>query len=140
MRRLLSFSVVALALIGFGVSTCFAQDAAATRHRFLEAAKNGRRNEVEALLKAGVVTSVKDASGRTALHLAAGGAHDDMVQTLLEHGADLNAKLPVHLQHARHVRAGGRRRQPPARGDELSLGLRIPRHEPCLRSTTRRTP
>lgn len=92
MGRQWRFFVFALALIDFGASPCFAQEAAGSRQQLLEAAKNGRVAEVEALLKAGVATAVRDTSGRTALHLAAQGGHQATAQALLDHGADVNIK------------------------------------------------
>ncbi|MDE3154162.1 MAG: ankyrin repeat domain-containing protein, partial [Acidobacteriota bacterium] len=56
------------------------------------AAKNGRADVVEALLKAGANAQATTASGATALMLAAAAGSTPAVQTLLAHGADVNAR------------------------------------------------
>lgn len=58
----------------------------------IEAAKRGDAAEVEAIASehSGLINQ-KDASGATALHYAAFGGHRQVVQILVEHGADINA-------------------------------------------------
>lgn len=92
MQRQLILFVIVLVVTGVGVSACFAQDAAANERQLLDAAKNGNASAVEALLKGGISVGIKDAAGRTPLHLAAGSGHQMTAQTLLDHGADINAK------------------------------------------------
>ena len=46
----------------------------------------------EALLEAGAGIDVRDNSGRTALHYAAAAGYTDVAKSLVEHGADVNAK------------------------------------------------
>ena len=46
----------------------------------------------EALLAAGAGIDVRDNSGRTALHYAAAAGYTDVAKTLVDHGADVNAK------------------------------------------------
>lgn len=57
----------------------------------LGAAGRGDVTRVTALLKGGAKVTVRDAAGRTPLHLAAKGAHADVLKSLILHDADVNA-------------------------------------------------
>jgi len=92
MQRYLTLLIIAFAVMGVAVSTCLAQDAVTNEQRLLEVAKNGRVEEVTALLEAGAAVNARDAQGRTALYLAAQGGHQATAQALLDHGADPNIK------------------------------------------------
>jgi uncharacterized protein len=58
----------------------------------LAAAARGDASGVEALAKSGARLDQRDGHGRTAVHVAAHGSHDDVVRALAKAGADLNAK------------------------------------------------
>lgn len=57
------------------------------------AAYNGHLEMTEYLIKIGCVTDVYDKKGRGAIHFAAYMGHDNIVKTLIEQGADVNAKV-----------------------------------------------
>jgi ankyrin repeat protein len=59
---------------------------------FLYAAKEGKLNEVELLLKEGADINAKDNAGWTALMYASANCHKDIVELLIKAGADIDAK------------------------------------------------
>ncbi|XP_049853777.1 poly [ADP-ribose] polymerase tankyrase-1-like isoform X2 [Schistocerca gregaria] len=70
--------------------------------KLIEAAKQGRVEELRALLEAGADIDGKDIYGRTALHTAAWNRHVEAVRTLLYAGADVSARdneeyAPLHM-------------------------------------------
>lgn len=58
----------------------------------VETARDGRLEPVVALLAKGSATDERDASGRTALHLAAAGRHAEVVRALIKARADVHAQ------------------------------------------------
>jgi len=68
-----------------------------------DAARDGDLAQVRALLKHNPdLVSTRDSTGRTPLHFAAYEGHEDVVELLLAHGADVNAKAdngetPLHF-------------------------------------------
>ena len=65
-----------------------------------EAASQGSLEDVQRLIGNGKDVDQLDADGRTALHFAAAGAHRDVVQFLLQSGADPNGHVPRLLPMA----------------------------------------
>lgn len=67
----------------------------------VQAAKFGMKSVTELLLKKGICVNQRDAKGVTPLEAAAGNNHVEVVQLLLEHGADIYAhsnewSTPLH--------------------------------------------
>jgi ankyrin repeat protein len=74
---------------------------AAMDKELLDAAKEGKTQEVQRLIEAGADLSTKDGSGLTALHLASWNGHRATAAVLLEAGAPVHAKsnygsTPLH--------------------------------------------
>lgn len=74
------------------------------RIRLIEAAKKGDLDAVRALVESGMSTEVKDDNGMGPLHWAAKNGHPEVAETLIDAGADVNAKTvnaasvtPLHL-------------------------------------------
>jgi len=73
------------------------------RGRLAGAPEGRQRATIERLVAAGAVVSLADAGGATPLHRAVRARSPEAVRALLEHGADLNARLgkqrttPLHL-------------------------------------------
>jgi len=59
---------------------------------FLEASKNGNKEDVELFIKAGIDVNAKGEYGRTALMWASRNGHTEIARLLIEKGADVNAK------------------------------------------------
>lgn len=61
--------------------------------RFMEAAKIGDLDGIRAILRTGPeLVNRRDATGATALHLAAFGGHREVAEELVRHGAAINAR------------------------------------------------
>jgi ankyrin repeat protein len=60
--------------------------------RIHEVSERGDIAQVQTLLSGGVRVDAKDDVGKTPLHSAALGGHENLVAYLLDHGADINAK------------------------------------------------
>ena len=61
--------------------------------KLMEAAKQGGIAEVKSILQGhGKLINQRDQSGATALHYAAFGGHRSVVQELVKHGAEINAR------------------------------------------------
>ena len=80
----------------FSNISAFAQNGKLTKDEraLLDAAKNGKVKNVERLLKKDININVADTEGakNTALIYAAGSGHKDVVKTLVDAGADINAR------------------------------------------------
>ena len=74
----------------FSVALLFTSGAC--RADLFEAAKQGDAGAVRAALAAGVPADVRDREGRTPLHLAAQAGHTDVIQILLDAGAEVDAE------------------------------------------------
>jgi len=100
--------VLAVSVLALGKPPAFATDvtsAAASsprtlNERLIDAARDGRADEVEALLRDGAKADARDDSFRTPLILAASTGQVEIVQALLKAGADVNAKGGVNDQTA----------------------------------------
>ena len=57
---------------------------------YLKAADDGELKTLVLLLNAGANIKCMDEDGYSALHLAAGEGHDDIVKILVDHGLDVN--------------------------------------------------
>ena len=69
-------------------------DAPSSHHLLRKAADYGRWQLVTALVGAGVPVEADEPSGTTPLHVAAGAGESEVVELLVEHGADLSATDP----------------------------------------------
>lgn len=82
-----------------------------TQEAFVEAAKNGDTLAVELFLAAGMSPDARDEDGQTALRWAVAKGHTDIVQRLLDRGADINEDggralvLAAALGHTNIVKA-----------------------------------
>lgn len=75
------------------------------RDQMVRAAFEGQRETVEHLLKSGVSAKIKTAEGMTVIIAAAWNGHADVVEVLLEHGADVEARLDSGGGTALHIAA-----------------------------------
>ncbi|KAK2587933.1 hypothetical protein KPH14_004021 [Odynerus spinipes] len=66
------------------------------------AAQYNDRDKVERLLRKGVSPDTEDSAGYTALHYAARNGHNQICETLLQHGANVNAKTRCGQATALH--------------------------------------
>ena len=77
-----------LAVLALSVTVAFA----GLNENLLEAARLGNLPEVKRLLDAGAAVNARDNEGETALMLASGGGHREVVELLLAKEAEVNAK------------------------------------------------
>ncbi|BBN02101.1 hypothetical protein MPTK1_2g12800 [Marchantia polymorpha subsp. ruderalis] len=68
---------------------------------FLEAARYGDLEDLQAIVARGIIVDSSDEQGRTALHMASANGHLPVVQFLIAQGADVNSKnaednTPLH--------------------------------------------
>ena len=98
---LTSLSIVAVSLGLVGPAGAGHDDPA--EQRFVEAARSGDLATLEDLVGQGVNVNASQGDGRTALHLAAERRDVEMVEFLLEHGADVERGTRIGDYRALHV-------------------------------------
>jgi uncharacterized protein len=89
------FACVCMAMVLAGAAHAQTAPSAteiAAYNGLLAAAARGDAATVEALARAGARLDQRDGHGRTAVHIAAHGSHDDVVVALAKANADLNAR------------------------------------------------
>src|SRR5258708_2564054 len=98
MRRMLTTGLSICAMVALSLSLTHA--AAAGAASFVEAAMNGNRDAVRALLKDGVDVNTTQADGMTALHWAAQKGDVELAKVLLYASANLKATTRIGGYHA----------------------------------------
>ncbi len=77
------------------------------RAEVIKAAESGNLWRLKKLVADGTDIMVENSSGNTPLHAAAGGGHKDMVEFLIECGADVNLQRRSYKETALHSAASG---------------------------------
>ena len=102
MGYLVLFGLVALF---FSLTMFFKKDN--VHERLLEAARQGLVTVAQDCINRGADVAIKDKTGWTPLHYAAGLGHQKIVAILLDHGAQVNANNKIGLTPLQLAKGGG---------------------------------